>query len=549
MAEVEPYTARQPVVGVYPRAAREQRGRLFDTLEQALDVRFAGWDHGDDRGLSGAIVFGGRLSLLPAAAPSMPRLTIAGDVESGGDSHRVRLHHEGALDPRLRGWELSEAGARSLLDAAPAPGEQVIASESGRALWVVDRNRHTQQRVTVAPAELEEGEALRDRLCDGRFLALLPILELARRVASPRRWQSPPLRACFLFDDPNLHWPSYGHLRFGELARDARRHGYHVAVATVPIDAWLVHPRARSTFGHHPEALSLIVHGNDHVRRELARARTTEDAVALARQALARTSALERRARLPVGRIMAPPHGVCSEQMAAALLRAGFEAITVSRAYPWLEQPPADRPLAGWWPAEFVAGGIPVIERRLLGTPPGELALLAYLDHPVVLFGHHQDVAEGPPRLRRIREQLAGMGPIRWESIQRLARSNFFFRLEGERLHLRVHSRRVDLEVPPGVRELVVDLSGHPCPDEELVLCAGQPVAPGEPAPVRAGVRCEVTLRHALDGEPPRGGRGGRRRLKVWPHVRRGMSEARDRSLPMVARVAARGPGPRDVRM
>ena len=85
---------------------------------------------------------------------------------------------------------------------------------------------------------------------------------------------------------------------YGTLADDAERHGYHVAMATVPLDGWLVDPRAAGVFGRHPGALSLIVHGNDHIHGELARVRTAEGAESLARQALARIARLERRARL-----------------------------------------------------------------------------------------------------------------------------------------------------------------------------------------------------------------------------------------------------------
>ena len=161
---------------------------------------------------------------------------------------------------------------------------------------------------------------------------------------------------------------------------------------------------------------------------------------------------------------MAPPHGVCSEQMAGALLWAGFEALTVSRAYPWLERPRADRPLAGWRPAEFVAGGLPVIERRPLRASPGQLALFAYLDHPLIVFGHHNDVPGGPERLRAIRDQLAALGPIRWESVQTLSCGNFMTRRDGRTLRLRLHSRRIEFDVPEGIEQLTVELPGNPCP-------------------------------------------------------------------------------------
>jgi hypothetical protein len=33
-------------------------------------------------------------------------------------------------------------------------------------------------------------------------------------------------RACFMFDHPSLHWPTYGFLDYTVLARHAKRHNY-----------------------------------------------------------------------------------------------------------------------------------------------------------------------------------------------------------------------------------------------------------------------------------------------------------------------------------
>jgi hypothetical protein len=528
----------RPLVGVFPRGAREERRRLFDALEQALDVRFAGRESGEHRDLIAAIVWQGH-----EPPPGVPCLMIEQTpmeaTDMSGATRPVRLHDNRILDQRLRRWEVGEATAAGLAALAPFPHELVLASERGRPLWVADQHHPENQRAVLGPDELWGDEVLRDRLCDGRFLGLLPLVELARRAAQTRRWQAPALGASFLLDDPNLHWPTYGHVKFRDLAQDALIHEYHVGMATVPLDAWMVHPGARAAFVRHPDQLSLIIHGNEHVRRELARRRSDGDALALARQALARATTLERRARLPVGRIMAPPHGVCSPQMGRALLQAGFEALTISRAYPWLEHPPADRPLAGWRPAEFVAGGLPVIERRPLRASPAELAMLAYLDHPLIVFGHHDDVADGPERLREIRGQLTGLGPIRWSSIERLARRNFATSQEQGTLRVRLYSRCVDLDVPEGVERLVVELPGHPCPERELVACGTEHALPGEAMPVRGGSH-RLALRRYGEDLAGAGGPCRRRPIRVWPILRRGMVEARDRSRPVINRIAAR---------
>src|SRR5437588_776228 len=76
------------------------------------------------------------------------------------------------------------------------------------------------------------------------FVALLALVHFLREVSAEHRWTPPPLRASFIVDDPNLHWPSYGFLRYRELVAHADAHGYHVALATVPLDGWFAHPAA-----------------------------------------------------------------------------------------------------------------------------------------------------------------------------------------------------------------------------------------------------------------------------------------------------------------
>ncbi|MGI8622134.1 MAG: hypothetical protein ACR2NB_01300, partial [Solirubrobacteraceae bacterium] len=340
----------------------------------------------------------------------VPRRDIAREERSGPPAP-VRLHDEPAVDRRLRSVALREDGAQ------PPAGDgrgHALASSAGGPRWTQDPGRPHAHWAATGPQELGVVEPLVERLRDGRFLAVLPIVELARRVlgSTPE-----PVSACFLFDDPNLHWPTYGHVRFAQLAREGARCGYHVAFATVPLDAWYTHPAARAVFSEHPDRLSLIIHGNEHVRHELGRVSDDAGALALARQALARIEALERRDGLRVGRVMAPPHGVCSETMAGGLRRAGFEALTVNVPGPG----PPDA-LAGWQPNRHVAGGLPVLYRWPFDTPVADLALLSYLGHPIVLYGHHTDLAAGADVLGELHGALAAAVQPRWESLETIVR-------------------------------------------------------------------------------------------------------------------------------
>src|SRR3712207_7699471 len=50
-------------------------------------------------------------------------------------------------------------------------------------------------------------------------------------------WTPAPLRAAIMFDDPNLHWKSYGYIIYPELVEHAKEHNYHAVFATVPLDS------------------------------------------------------------------------------------------------------------------------------------------------------------------------------------------------------------------------------------------------------------------------------------------------------------------------
>ena len=161
----------------------------------------------------------------------------------------------------------------------------------------------------VVPRELAVGETLRNRLRPGAILPLLPLTSFLLRVAEASGLKRAPLRAAFLIDDPNLHRVRYGYLNFAELAARATTEGWHIAFATIPLDAWLVDRRAVRLFMSSKSQLSLLIHGNNHVKRELARLTTDEQALREMGQALIRIRGFERRTGLAVSRVMAPPHG------------------------------------------------------------------------------------------------------------------------------------------------------------------------------------------------------------------------------------------------
>jgi hypothetical protein len=410
--------------------------------------------------------------------------------------------------------------------------DEILASSAGQPVWIRRAaGQEPQFWSAVPPAELIAGESIRDRLRPGRFIGLLPLVHLLGAVTREARWTPPPLRASFIIDDPNLHWPTYGYVRFAELARHARAHRYHAAMATIPLDLWYANRRAVRIFRESPAQLSLVAHGNDHTRSELAQPRSPADALELAAQALERVRRFERRTGLRIARVMVPPHGDCNDTMFAALSIAGFDAVS------WSVKPRSE--ISGWETAEFAPGGMPSLPRTLLDDWD-DLPFRALLNQPIVLEGHHVDLSDGLDVLAQTVSELKRLGPVTWTSPGRIAETNFAVRRDGSCLHVRLFSRRVVLPVPPGVDRVCAETPPYDGAGEETVIVS--PVGTGdrssqgslsETLEVEPGVEVEIRLvRPSNRADKTKSGSAS-----PWPPLRRALTEGRDRVLPLAGRI------------
>ena len=281
----------RPNLSVSPAEALRKRQRLFSALEQAFAVRFvAGTELLPDGATMSVQSAGCSLHFVDADRTDQPT--------------RVTFDSTEALAQPLRGATLTEDQGVAPGRGLPAEGTTILAHASMSPVWV---RRGQEEWSALAPTELEQGEPLREHLRENRFFGLLPLVEWLKRVA-PSSWSPPPIRAAFLFDDPNLHWPSYGYIRYDELANHAREHEYAATMATIPRDLWFAHPRAVRLFRDSRQRLSLALHGNDHVKRELQGDLSPERRRSLLAQAIRRAAAFESRNGLPIAKVMIPPH-------------------------------------------------------------------------------------------------------------------------------------------------------------------------------------------------------------------------------------------------
>jgi hypothetical protein len=521
-----------PRVGVLPPREYDGRAALFGALEQSFPVRFERREPGDWDRLDAAIVLGPEEAARDSPVPCLVLATSAGERRSA----KIELTTAEPLDPVLRGRRLLEhdliGGAGLTVDSGDTP----LAVAGPAAVWVLRAQQPACWVSVAAPRDLAADEGLRDQLRSGHVLGLLPMVHFLRHIAGEDPRGGPPLRSCFVIDDPNLHAPRYGHIRYVQLLEHAHRHGYHIAMASIPLDYWLVHGRTADLFRDGSRHLSLAVHGNNHEGSELLRFPSEEAALAPLAQALRRAAALERRTSVAVSRVMCAPHEECSPATMRAMFRLGFEGLALD---PRRDHRGASRTgaLGGWAPAQLLDGGLPVVPRY--GLPADEdLVLRAYLGLPLILYGHHDDLAGGLDVLAEAATQVNALGDVEWLPLGDIMRTNLGVSLDGDRLTVRLHTRRGSVAVPETVRELVVELPPA-ASATDLIVRAGRQTADARLAPrsrtrlvfcgpFEPAVELELLPTHPVSvadvPEPAR---------RLQPIVRRVLTEGRDRLAPI----------------
>jgi hypothetical protein len=527
------------IFGVFPGEQFTSFRGLFEGLAQLQAIEFKPLSSLTDAEPNAFILIAPSLNSLQEATrqgkPIFVFLSAQAPRITPGEP--IRFSSSSLLDGLLRNRILQDAVApNGAIGTMGATKVEEFARKGSDLVWARTTFPHgSADVVAYGPPWSSENQHLFERWEGKRFMPLLPLIHFIRQIGGDSTWQRPPVRACFILDDLNLHWPSYGYIRYGGLIESARRHNYHVAMATVPLDSWFTHRPTADLFRRNPDRISLLIHGNNHTRQELARRRTAESNRRLGAQALRRIARLEALTALNVSRVMVPPHGACSESTAAALLQLGFEAVCVSRGAIMTYNPQVRWPRsAGLTPAAFVGGGMPVIPR--FGRTrywQNDVLLAAFIGQPILPLGHHNDFKDGYGVLEESADFVNSLGPVHWTNMTEIARTNFLQRRSPDTLHVRAFSRRLRFNVPPGTGTCTVE-PAWPELDRQGNVVVEQK---GESSQVTLDARKNLTIndpggelqihfvhRERVDhnGLPPAPG-------MIWPFARRVLSEGRDR--------------------
>ncbi len=536
-------------IGISAPQKFPRRRRMFDALGEIFDVRFVERSFGDDAGIDAWILHeaDGETFRRIAYSDRHCYAVIRGDqLVPCGESSTIDFALHSVVPSVLSGRQIRSDEAVKLM-ALPRwlQNVTVLASKEGSPIWAVgevERNSH--HYVALSVPELNEGEATFQHFHGVQFLSLLPLLIFLRALTEDRHWEQPPLQACFMFDDPNLHWPTYGFINFTEILQHAQVHNYHVSFATIPLDTWFVHKPTATLFKQHFDRLSLLIHGNDHTTKELVCTCSDEERIRILQQALRRIGKLERRSGVEVPRVMAAPHGACSEKVLEQMAQLGFEAACISRGSlrHYNDQAPWLRTLG--MKSSDIISGLPVFPRfRISRTCHNSILIAALLNQPIIPVGHHHDVAEGLQLLDDLAGFVNSLGTVHWADMRGISRSHYARRLEGKILRVRMFTKRIEVCVPEGTNQILAE-----CP--WLQKAVSMPLAwrllsdgsewkfnrPDEPIPVLSGQKLEIVSEPSTTAFID--AKNVRKNYQLWPVVRRLLTEARDRIAPLLRRVS-----------
>jgi hypothetical protein len=512
-------------------------------LSSRLEVSFEPHTPGEYAGLRGLIALAGAAEAARDASlrnVSYYEVILSQPIPVAAQAG-ITFTSSAAVHRAFRGKTLADS---SLINFSRVPDSfESLAKVGEETIWAVEQQGGQEHhRVGVDVPVFTEKDFFHNHFRERCWFAMVPLLHFLRRLLGPDGWPAPEPRASFIIDDPNLHHRSYGYIDFEKLANHAAAHNYHATIATVPLDAWYFDRKVVDLFQTYKKHISLMMHGVNHVADELARSYDEQDALRLLATGLRRIADLESRSGLAIARIMAAPHGAFAEFMADLMVRLGYEGACVSIGS-----------LLRWnpeklWPANFGFSmaqplgslGFPVFHR--IGLSETDIRLSAFLGHPVIVTLHHQDCVSNFARLEAMANMVNSIDSVRWIGIENISETNFASKKQNEALRIWPYSRRLAVLLSAEITEVevcsspycggfTIDLRNHRRDDTETVV---------HNVPARHRISNNI-----LEIVFPQGNAVDYRQVEsrsvgLWPVVRRILTEARDRTQPILSLASAR---------
>jgi hypothetical protein len=507
-------------------------------LGSQLEVSFEPHTPGDYEGLQGLIALSGAAKDAREASlrnVSCYEVNLSQPMASAAQS-AITFTSSAEVHRAFRGKTLADS---SLINfSAVSNSFESLAKVGEQTIWAVEQHGGQEHHYVVVDIPVfTERDFFHNHFREQRWFAMVPFLHFLHRLLRPNGWPAPEPRASFIIDDPNLHHRSYGYIDFEKLANHAAAHNYHATIATVPLDAWYFDRKVVDLFQTHKKHISLMMHGVNHVADELARSYEEQDALSLLATGLRRIADLEARSGVAVARIMAAPHGAFAEFIADLMARLGYEAacVSVGSLLRWNPEKlwPANLGFAMAQPLGSL--GFPVFHR--IGISETDIRLSTFLGHPVIVATHHQDCVSNFARLESMANIINETSNVRWMGIEDISRTNFVSKMQNGMLQVWPYSRRLAIPLSSEITE--VQVCGSPYCGSFTIDLHNQLRDGAEAAVDNVPARYSV-LNNTMEIFFPPANRLDYNQVAsksagMWPIVRRLLTEARDRTQPILS--------------
>lgn len=217
-------------IGVYPASAFESHRILFAALAKLEPVGFRPVTELSKNRAAALILCLADTSALgnlpPGTPPTYACITGIGqkEVSPTGDITFASSHK---LARVLRGQRFAASDCNNFLADLPA-GADILASVGDSPLWAKYENGGIRFDLVSSPLPTltPDQSYLFSHFQPSEFMGLLPLIHFVRDQLRATENDASPLRANFMFDDPNLHWPTYGFINYRTLAASANRCNY-----------------------------------------------------------------------------------------------------------------------------------------------------------------------------------------------------------------------------------------------------------------------------------------------------------------------------------
>jgi hypothetical protein len=314
------------------------------------------------------------------------------------------------------------------------------------------------------------------------FSGIAPAMMFVRYASGQHGWHTVGHFANLTIDDARLTEP-YGHLNYQALLGEMEAHNFHTTIAFIPWNFDRNEPDVVSLFRAHPDRFSISVHGNNHDHREFGdyeRSPLGEQDSNI-QQAVGRMERFSELTGIPYDRVMVFPHGVAPEDTLAALKKYNFLSTANSEYVPLGSQAPDE--------AQFYLRAVTLKYANFAGllrfsaevpVPSAVIAINAFLDNPVLLYGHEKLFDEGIGSFDAIADEVNRIEPgIHWCGMGCVSQHLYLVKLrEDGNMDVRAFTNSLVLENPyQRSVQFFVEKQENNVPEVTSLTMEGQPLS------------------------------------------------------------------------